>query len=333
MITASIVTYDHHLLDFEPVLRSLFASPVDVVYIIDHSEHMSELKAELQEFAEHVLEGEPQLRRKVNAGFKLIYFQHENNGYGGGHNYAIRMAAEAGSQFHLVVNPDVWFGPEVMPELIRYMTLHPEVGQMMPKVLYPNGSTQRVAKLLPTPLDFFGRFFLPEFFFGKRNAKFELRPSGFTMTLDVPFLSGCFMMFRMSALKEVGGFDEDFFLYAEDIDITRRIHARYRTLYYPSIAIYHKFSRASHHSLKLFWFHASSIVKYFNKWGWWSDNERKAWNSRCMKEIAQGGYDAASATKTQSGTASKSAQHPTASATSAPRPSMAKMPATADTRA
>ena len=290
MITASIVTYDHHLLDFEPVLRSLFASPVDVIYVIDHSEHMLELKAELQEFAAHVLEGEPHLRRKVANGFQLIYFEHPNNGYGGGHNYAMRMAAEAGSQYHLVVNPDVWFGPEVMPELIRYMTLHPEVGQMMPQVLYPNGYTQRVAKLLPTPVDFFGRFFLPAFLFDSRNSRFELRQSGFTMMLDVPFLSGCFMMFRMSALQEVGMFDEDFFLYAEDIDITRRMHARYRTLYYPKLSIYHKFSRASHHSLKLFWFHATSIVKYFNKWGWWDDPERTAFNASCLQEIAQKGH-------------------------------------------
>ena len=66
MITASIVTYNHHLLDFEPVLRSLFASPVDIVYVIDHSEDMLELKSELQEFADRVLKGEPELALKFH---------------------------------------------------------------------------------------------------------------------------------------------------------------------------------------------------------------------------------------------------------------------------
>ena len=85
-ITASVVTYNHHLLEFEPVLRSLFASPVDIIYVIDHSDSMLELKDELQEFARIVLKGEPELRRKAEAGFRLIYLPHNNNGYGGGHN-------------------------------------------------------------------------------------------------------------------------------------------------------------------------------------------------------------------------------------------------------
>lgn len=285
MITASIVTYDHHLLDIEPVLRSLFASPVDIVYVIDHSEHMLELKAELEEFAARVLQGEPQLRRKEKAGFKLIYYPHPNNGYGGGHNYAIKMAVQAGSEYHLVVNPDIWFGPEVMPELIRYMTQHPEVGQMMPKVLYPNGAIQRLAKLLPTPFDIFGRFCLPFFIIAKRNYRYELRCSNYSMTLNVPYLSGCFMMFRVSALQEINMFDEHFFMYAEDVDITRRMHEHYQTLYYPQTVVYHKFSRASHRSLRLFWIHMTNMMMYFNKWGWWSDSTRKAINDRCLAQI------------------------------------------------
>lgn len=286
MITASIVTYDHHLLDIEPVLRSLFASPVDIVYVIDHSEHMFDLKEELEEFASKVLQGEPALRRKAAMGFQLIYFKHENNGYGGGNNYAIRMAKEAGSQYHLVVNPDIWFGPEVMPALINYMSVHHDVGQMMPKVLYPNGEIQRLAKLSPKPLDIIGRFLFPSFLISRRNAKFELRDSGYTMTLDVPFLSGCFMMFRMSALLEIDMFDEHFFMYGEDVDISRRMHARYKTLYYPSVTIYHKFSRASHKSLKLCCYHVLNMSRYFNKWGWFKDDERDEFNARCLAEIA-----------------------------------------------
>ena len=273
------------MLDIEPVLRSLFASPIDIVYVIDHSEKMHELEAELSEFFARVLQGEPALKRKEMAGFKLVYLAHPNNGYGGGHNYAMRMAVEAGSQYHLVVNPDVWFGPEVMPELIRYMDLHPEVGQMMPKVLYPNGYIQQLVKLLPTPIDIVGRFCLPQFLIAKRNARYELRSSGYNMMLNVPCLSGCFMLFRMSALQEVGMFDERFFMYAEDVDLTRRMHARYQTLFYPSRVIYHKFSRASHRSFRLFWIHMTNIVRYFNKWGWWNDKERDDINLRCEEQL------------------------------------------------
>lgn len=285
MTTASIVTYNHHLLDFEPVLRSLFASPVDIVFVIDHSDTMMELKQELQEFAERVLNGEPELKQKAEKGFKLIYIPHENNGYGGGHNVAIKAAREAGAEYHLVVNPDVWFGPEVIPALKQYMDCHEDVGQMMPKVLYPNGHIQRLAKMLPTPLDIIGRFCLPEFLIKFRNNRFELKQSGFTKVMNVPFLSGCFMFLRMSALDKVGLFDEHFFLYGEDIDFSRRMHQEYQTLFYPKTTIYHTFTRGSHKSLRLMLIHIVSIIKYFNKWGWWNDAERREINNRVKEHI------------------------------------------------
>lgn len=286
MTTASIVTYNHHLLDFEPVLRSLFASPVDTIYIVDHSDEMMHLKAELQEFSQRVLNGEPELRQKAANGFELIYIPHENNGYGGGHNVALREAQKRGSEFHLVVNPDVWFGPEVIPALISYMQEHPGVGHMMPKVQYPNGEIQRLAKMLPSPFDLIGRFCLPNFLIKRRNTLFELQQSGFTKILNVPYLSGCFMFFRMSAIKEVGMFDEHFFMYAEDIDITRRMHLKYETLYFPSVSIYHTFTRGSRKSLRLFRIHIVNIILYFNKWGWVKDKQRKVINKNVMLQIA-----------------------------------------------
>ncbi|MBO6013419.1 MAG: glycosyltransferase family 2 protein [Bacteroidales bacterium] len=285
MITASVVTYDHHLLDIEPVLRSLFASPVDIVYVIDQSENMLDLKQELLTYANKVLKGEPELREKLNKGFQLLYFPHENLGYGSGHNFAIRMAIEAGSTYHLVVNPDIWFGPEVFPTILSYMKQHPEVGQIMPRVLYPKGNEQRLVKLLPAPFDVFARLCLPERLFNQRNSTFELRHSNYSYSINAPYLSGCFMFFDTKALQEVGLFDEHFFMYAEDIDLTRRMHRKYQTLFFPQAIIYHKFSRASHRSFRLFRIHVLNLIMYFNKWGWWSDPERDEFNRRCLADI------------------------------------------------
>ena len=119
---------------------------------------MPDLERELLEFSNRVLTGEPQLRKKVEAGFHLLYFRHENNGYGGGHNFAIRKAITLGSKYHLVVNPDIWFGPRVIPELKRYMDLHEDVAQMMPKVLYPNGQIQRLANLYYPRIPIYHKF-------------------------------------------------------------------------------------------------------------------------------------------------------------------------------
>lgn len=290
MITASVVTYNHHLLDFEPVLRSLFASPVDKIFVIDHSyEIMPDLEQELNEFRNRVFTGEPQLREKVANGFQMLYIRHKNNGYGGGHNVALKEAVSLGAKYHLVVNPDIWFGPRVIPALVEYMDSHDDVAQIMPKVLYPNGQIQRLAKMLPSPLDMFGRLCIPGRLIAKRNRKFELQNSEFKMVLNVPYLSGCFMFFRTDAINEIGLFDEHFFMYAEDIDVTRRLHEKYKTLYFPSLPVYHKFSRDSHHNLRLFLIHIWNIIMYFNKWGWIKDKQRGEFNLRLAKQIEDGG--------------------------------------------
>lgn len=284
MTTASIVTYDHHLLDIEPALRSLLDSPVDAIYIIDHSEHMLNLERELHEYEVNYIRKRPDMKSRIKQGFMFHYERHRNNGYGGGHNVAIRLAREAGSDFHLVVNPDVWFGHEVVPVLQAYMTTYKDVAQMMPQIRFPDGELQRLAKLLPAPRDIIGRFCLA---LGseERNQRYELAPTGFKHIVNAPYLSGCFMFLRMKAMEEVGDFDEKhFFMYAEDIDLTRRLHRKWRTLYFPKVVVYHKFNRASHRSLKLFWIHVWNIVKYFNRYGWWRDAERDRMNRKVIKQ-------------------------------------------------
>lgn len=262
-------------------MRSLLISPVQKVWIIDHSDTDTLLGDELQEYKRR----DDEYLRHEGRGFKLEYIKEANRGYGCGHNVALRMAMEEGSQYHLVVNPDVWFGAEVIPALWRLMEEDETIAHVMPKVLFLNGSVQCLAKLLPTPWDLFCRFFLPARLISKRNDRFELRHSGYDKEMNVPFLSGCFMFFRMSALKSEGIFDERFFMYMEDVDITRRLHAKYKTLFFPSVSIYHRFSRLSYHNWHLSLAHMVSVVKYFNKWGWIYDKGRRRFNKRLLKEL------------------------------------------------
>ena len=281
MITASIVTYNNNLLDLEGILRSLLISPVQKLWVIDHSDTFEGLEGELQEYKRR----DDEYLKHEGRGFQLEDIKQENKGYGGGHNVALRKAMEEGSHYHLVVNPDVWFGADVIPALWRLMEDDDSIAQVMPKVLFLNGSVQCLAKLLPTPLDLFSRFFLPGKLIARRNNRFELRHSGYDKEMNVPFLSGCFMFFRMSALKSEGLFDERFFMYMEDVDITRRLHAKYKTMFFPSVSIYHRFSRLSYHKWKLSVAHMISVVKYFNKWGWIYDRGRRRFNKRLLKSL------------------------------------------------
>lgn len=88
-----------------------------------------------------------------------------------------------------------------------------------------------------------------------------------------------YVMRRMGAIYDCGKFDERFFMYPEDIDLCRRIHRKYKTLYVPSPIVVHHHRKASYKSTRMLWVHIINMIKYFNKWGWWIDRERKQINT------------------------------------------------------
>jgi GT2 family glycosyltransferase len=216
-------------------------------------------------------------------------FNNANLGFGKAHNIALKRSIEENIPYHLVLNPDVYFKGWVLEELYNFMENNPDVGLVMPKVLYPDGTLQYLCKLLPTPLDLFGRRFLN---FGpfkkiveKRNEVYELRFTGYDKIMEVPYLSGCFMFIRTSVLKKVGLFDERFFMYLEDTDLSRRIHRVAKTVYYPYVYIYHEYGKGSYKSLKLLYYHIKSAIKYFNKYGWFFDKEREEINRKTLEKL------------------------------------------------
>jgi len=221
---------------------------------------------------------------------KIEYiFNNANLGFGKAHNIALKRSIEENIPYHLVLNPDVYFEGGVLEELYNFMESDPDVGLVMPKVLYPDGTLQYLCKLLPTPLDLFGRRFLN---FGpfkkiveKRNEIYELRFTGYDKIMEVPYLSGCFMFIRTEVLKKVGLFDERFFMYLEDTDLSRRIHRVAKTVYYPYVYIYHEYGKGSYKSLKLLYYHIKSAIKYFNKYGWFFDKEREEINRKILEKL------------------------------------------------
>ena len=227
------------------------------------------------------------LEKKDN---RIVYiFNNANLGFGKAHNIALKRTIEENIPYHLVLNPDVYFEGGVLEELYNFMENNPDVGLVMPKVLYPDGTLQYLCKLLPTPLDLFGRRFLN---FGpfrkiveKRNEVYELRFTGYDKIMEVPYLSGCFMFIRTEVLKKVGLFDERFFMYLEDTDLSRRVHKVSKTIYYPVVSIYHEYGKGSYKNLKLLKYHLDSAIKYFNKYGWLFDKERDEINKKTLEKL------------------------------------------------
>jgi hypothetical protein len=96
--------------------------------------------------------------------------------------------------------------------------------------------------------------------------------------MEVPNLSGCFMLLRVDVLNIVGLFDEQFFMYLEDTDLSRRINNQFQTMYYPEVSIIHKYEKGSYKVFKLLVYHIQSAFKYFNKYGWFFDPVRTTIN-------------------------------------------------------
>lgn len=211
-------------------------------------------------------------------------FNNANIGFGSAHNIAIRKILDQ-SNYHLVLNPDVSFGENVLEKMFNYAESHNDVGLVMPKIIYPDGNIQYACKLLPTPADLIFRRFLPQSFTKKRMEYFELRNSGYDKEMQVPYLSGCFMFLRVAALKKAGLFDERFFMYPEDIDLTRRIYNGYKTMFFPGAQIVHGHARESYKSFKLLYIHIVNMIKYFNKWGWFFDKERREINKQILSQF------------------------------------------------
>ena len=217
--------------------------------------------------------------KKVIKHPKLRYMHMPSNlGYGKAHNVALRESAYHHIDFHLVLNSDIRVKAEDIDAMHEWMMVNPQVGQLMPRVLNPDGSQQYLAKRLPSPLDVFGRRFLPASLIAKRNARYELRDLDLTKPVNAPYLSGCFMFLRTKAVVEAGLFDERYFMYPEDIDLTRSIHRHYLTLYYPEWTIVHAHAQASYKNKHMLRIHIQNMCRYFNKYGWLFDRERRTFN-------------------------------------------------------
>lgn len=262
-ITASIVIYKTDPNQLARALLSLSGSDLlGQLMVIDNSP-------------------DDQLRRLVE-DFGAEYVRPGRNlGFGAGHNLAMIKYRDI-ARYHVVVNPDITCGVSVLRELYQFMESYPDVGLVMPKVQYPDGSEQRLCKLLPAPLDLILRRFVERHtgVFADRLDRYELRDLDLRISREIPCLSGCFMFIRSSALEAVGFFDERFFMYMEDVDLCRRIGARFKTVFYPAVSVTHDYAKGSYRNSKLLRYHVLSAIRYFEKWGWIRDPQRDEINRR-----------------------------------------------------
>lgn len=221
---------------------------------------------------------------KISESVEYIH-NPSNPGYGTSHNIGINKFLNQ-SEFHLILNPDIYFSEGVIEDLYDYMNKNLDIGLIMPKVLYPNGEIQYLAKLLPSPFVFFARRFIPiKRIVDSISNQFELRFTGYDKIIEAPYLSGCFMFFRTSALQKINGFDENIFMHMEDLDISRRCYeSGFKNIFYPKKQVYHDHLYKTFFTFSNVKMYFYSAFYYFNKWGWFFDKKRDLINKEIIKK-------------------------------------------------
>lgn len=248
-ISASIVTYNSAE-NIGEVLESLFTQTKGselTVYVVDNHSSDNTLSIVAEKYPQAVRIPLP-----------------DNRGFGYGHNQALPFLQ---SDYHVIINPDICFDFDVLTELAAYLEEHPEAVIATPAICNPDGSLQRVPKRLPTyhymasgMLERFGGIF--------KRWRDEYTMTGVTFDKPTPidFCTGCFMMIRTSVFKELGGFDDRFFMYCEDADLSRRAGMKGKIMFLPEVRITHEWGRASSKRWKFFKIHLKSQRLYFKKW-------------------------------------------------------------------
>jgi len=170
-------------------------------------------------------------------------------GFGANHNAAF---AHSKTPYFCVVNPDIKLPADPFPALLQSLS-DERVAVAGPLVRSPAGNIEDSARRFPT-----FAILLKKVFSDKRQPDYPVDrgPQG------VDWVGGMFMLFDGAAFRSVGGFDEAYFLYYEDIDLCRRLHgAGKQVIYNPAAEVVHDARRTSHRNPRYLLLHLQSILR------------------------------------------------------------------------
>lgn len=265
-LVASLVLYKHKYSEVEKTIDALILeSIVDQLVIVDNGSLCNWTK------------------NFHHPKIKIIRTD-ENFGFGAAHNIVFKEYSHD-TEYFLICNPDVFFEKEEINKAYFFCKEN-AVDLSMPRVLYPDGTMQYGAKLLPSPYHLFARRFHFVSSASKSNSIYELHLADYTKPFFAPSLSGCCLLVSAKAVSLTGGFDPSFFLYLEDVDFSRRIcELGLNIQVCPNSHVFHISQRKSYKNFRFMILHIKSAITYFNKWGWVFDSKRKSINQKCMQSL------------------------------------------------
>lgn len=187
----------------------------------------------------------------------------ENVGFGAAHNQMLGMDMGV---CHFIINPDIVFSGDVLSDMTDLLLQNEDISMAMPCIMNPDGTEQKLPKEKPT----FKRLFLGRLaplggVFQRVRDEYTWNDRQIDDVTDIDFCSGCFTCVRTDAFKKLSGFDERFFMYLEDADLTLRAKKYGRVVIAPHIAVTHLWERESAKSIKYLLIHTWSCFKFLFK--------------------------------------------------------------------
>ena len=210
----------------------------------------------------------------LSSGADIVVKNRDNPGYGRAINQVVASMRLEGPLPELIgaLNTDLAWQQGTFDLLLDWFIEHPEVSIAVPQLIDAEGVVQLLCKPNPTVLGLFSRRFIPELFkpawLKRYDQWYVMANRDYNTIFEVPYLSGCCMLMRTKDFLAAGGFDERFFLYLEDADITRSLSAYGRALHLPIASVVHHWGRGNHRSWRLTLVNFHSVWLYFSKWGW-----------------------------------------------------------------
>ena len=189
----------------------------------------------------------------------------ENGGFGTGHNTVLSLLQ---SKVHFILNPDIQLTADTLSDLADWMAQHPDAVMARPTLTFPDGSLQRLP-LRRCNVRAMAYRQLPGLlrFWAKHNEHYLMADEDLTKPVEIEFCTGSFSAVDTAAFKAVGGFDEKYFMYVEDADLTQKMRTKGKAYLVPQYTAIHAWHRAAHRSLRPFLWQLRSLMRYFAKWG------------------------------------------------------------------
>jgi GT2 family glycosyltransferase len=163
----------------------------------------------------------------------------ENKGMGGGNNAGMRVAS---GRYFFLLNSDAWVVDDALERLVAYADAHPEAAVVGPRLRNPDGTLQRSVRAEPTLWRLATEYLFLRKLAPRTNLLNPLYVGGFDheTEAEADWLFGPALLVRREAVDAVGGFDEDFFMFSEEVDwMTRFRRAGWKVLFFPSAEVVH----------------------------------------------------------------------------------------------